>query len=317
MFETALVTGGNGNLGRLVAQHLEDMGTKVVSFDLPGSEGTHSDLRYAVVLGDMRDHTLLEHTVKTYKPDLVIHLASMLSGSSEANPSLAWEVNATSSISFMRMCSEKVSGPFFFSSTAATYGPDLESPVSLATPQWPENIYGATKVAVERMGVYLKLKHSFDFRCLRFPMVLSPFAPAGAVTAYPGHAITSAAKGEKFIFPVAAGTGMSTLYLNDVTRSVVEICSATRSSLHQHIYNLHSYMFTTQDLVVAIKDRFPNFQYSFTPGSASDDLIRRWPDVFDDSAAQQDWGWTPKYDFEATVSALVAHAKATLTIDKI
>jgi len=151
MFKTAFVTGGNGNLGRLVALHLEGAGTKVVSFDLPGSEGAHSDPRHEVVLGDMRNHELLEQSIKTHKPDVVIHLASMLSGSSEANPGLAWEVNASSSIRFMRMCLEHQTGPFFFASTAATYGPDLSSPVGLDTPQWPENIYGATKVAVERM----------------------------------------------------------------------------------------------------------------------------------------------------------------------
>ena len=154
------------------------------------------------------------------------------------------------------------------------------------------------------MGVYLKLKQGFDFRCLRFPMVLSPFAPAGAMTAYPSHAIAAAAKGESFVFPVAEHTGMSTLYLNDVTRSVIEICTAERSALNQHIYNLHSYMFTAQDLVTAIQSRYPDFTCSFTKNSPTDDLIRRWPDVFDDSAAQQDWGWKPQYNFEATIDAL-------------
>ena len=310
MFKTAFVTGGNGNLGRLVALHLEGAGTKVVSFDLPGSEGAHSDPRHEVVLGDMRNHELLEQSIKTHKPDVVIHLASMLSGSSEANPGLAWEVNASSSIRFMRMCLEHQAGPFFFASTAATYGPDLSSPVGLDTPQWPENIYGATKVAVERMGVYLKLKQGFDFRCLRFPMVLSPFAPAGAMTAYPSHAIAAAANGESFVFPVAEHTGMSTLYLNDVTRSVVEICTAKRSALNQHIYNLHSYMFTAQDLVTAIQSRYPDFICSFTKDSPTDDLIRRWPNVFDDSAARQDWGWKPQYGFEATIDALAHHSNS-------
>ena len=308
MFKTALVTGGNGNLGRLVAQNLEKTGTRVVSFDLSGSEGAHSNPRHAVVLGDIRDHTLLEQTIRTHKPDVVIHLASMLSGSSEANPSLAWEVNASSSIRFMHMCLDHKTGPFFFASTAATYGPDLTSPVGLDTPQWPENIYGATKVAVERMGVYLKLKQSFDFRCLRFPMVLSPFAPAGAMTAYPSHAIAAAAKGESFVFPVSKNTGMSTLYLNDVTRSIVEICAAKRSSLREHIYNLHSYMFTAQDLVAAIQRRYPDFTCSFTEDSPTEDLIQRWPDIFDDSAARQDWGWEPQYDFEATVDSLALHS---------
>ena len=135
MFETALVTGGNGNLGRLVAQHFENVGTKVVSFDLPGTEGVHSNHRHAVVLGDIRDQNLLEHTIQTHKPNVVIHLASMLSGSSEANAEMAWEVNASSSIQFMRMCLKHQTGPFFFASTTATYGPDLDSPVALDTPQ--------------------------------------------------------------------------------------------------------------------------------------------------------------------------------------
>jgi threonine 3-dehydrogenase len=310
MFKTALVTGGNGNLGRLVAQNLEAIGTRVVSFDLPGSEGPHYDPRHAVVLGDMRDQSLLEDTLATHKPDVVIHLASMLSGSSEANPELAWDVNASSSIRLMRHCLDRNIGPFFFASTAATYGPDLASPVALDTPQWPENIYGATKVAVERMGVYLKVKQGFDFRCLRFPMVLSPSAPAGAMTAYPSHAIAAAARGDTFVMPVAPDTGMSTLYLNDVTRSIVEICSAERAALTQHAYNLHSFMFTAQDLVEAIQSRFPGFSCTFTSGSPTDDLILRWPDVFDDSAARADWGWAPHYDFDATIEALVQFANA-------
>ena len=310
MFKTALVTGGNGNLGRLVAQNLEAMGTRVVSFDLHGSEGPHCDPRHAVVLGDMRDQSLLEDTLATHKPDVVIHLASMLSGSSEANPELAWDVNASSSMRLMRHCLDRNIGPFFFASTAATYGPDLASPVALNTPQWPENIYGATKVAVERMGVYLKLKQGFDFRCLRFPMVLSPSAPAGAMTAYPSHAIAAAARGDTFVMPVAPDTGMSTLYLNDVTRSIVEICSAERAALTQHAYNLHSFMFTAQDLVEAIQSRFPGFSCTFTSGSPTDDLILRWPDVFDDSAARADWGWAPHYDFDATIEALVQFANA-------
>jgi threonine 3-dehydrogenase len=103
---------------------------------------------------------------------------------------------------------------------------------------------------------------------------------------------------------------MSTLYLNDVTRSVIEICTAERSALNQHIYNLHSYMFTAQDLVTAIQSRYPDFTCSFTKDSPTDDLIRRWPNVFDDSAARQDWGWKPQYGFEATIDALAHHSNS-------
>ena len=103
----------------------------------------------------------------------------MLSGSSEVNQSLAWEVNVCSSIRFMWMCLEHQIGPFFFPSTGATYGPDLSSPVGLDTPQWPENIYGATKVAVERMAVYLKLNRVLISTACVFPWFCYPsHAPA-------------------------------------------------------------------------------------------------------------------------------------------
>jgi|TARA_B110000090_G_scaffold160621_1_gene177045 threonine 3-dehydrogenase len=304
MFMKVLITGGNGNLGRLVAASLESSGTQVISFDLPGTLGAFSKIRHATVLGDIRNHELLKRVLETHKPNAIIHLASMLSGSSEANPSAAWDINASASISLMRLCLEKVDGPFFFASTAATYGPDLTSPVILDTPQWPENVYGATKVAVERMGVYLKICQNLDFRCIRFPMVLSPLAPTGAITAYPSHAIVAATRGEGFDFPVDCMTGMSTIYLNDVTRSIIEICQAKRRDLRHHIYNLHSFYFDTQQLANAIKARYPSFEYTFQPGTSVDNLIRRWPNEFDDQAARQDWGWKPKYDFSATIEAL-------------
>jgi len=36
--ETVLITGGNGNLGRLVAERLQQGAARVVKFDIPGTE---------------------------------------------------------------------------------------------------------------------------------------------------------------------------------------------------------------------------------------------------------------------------------------
>ena len=103
---------------------------------------------------------------------------------------------------------------------------------------------------------------------------------------------------------------MSTLYLNDVSRSIVEICGAKRASLGHHIYNLHSYMFTAQNLMTAILLRYPDFTCSFTQNGPTEDLIRRWPNIFDDSAARQDWGWKPEYNFARTIDALALYANS-------
>ena len=103
----------------------------------------------------------------------------------------------------------------------------------------PEYMYGVTKVAVERFGSYLKKTCGFDFRCLRFPMVLSPFAPLSAKTAYPSHACRAVVLGDAFNFQVSKETGMSCMFLDDVIRSILEISHAPQAGLKSNAYNLH------------------------------------------------------------------------------
>ncbi|MEM7290091.1 MAG: NAD-dependent epimerase/dehydratase family protein [Pseudomonadota bacterium] len=306
-----LITGGNGNLGRLVASDFEAHGVEVVAFDLPASvavENAPAKDRL-LVTGDIRDTDLLKEILKVQKPDAILHLASLLSGSSEADPALAWAVNATASINLMHLAKEHTAGPFVFASTIATYAPDNLELLPEDAPQWPENVYGATKVAVERMGVWMKKRDDFDFRCLRFPMVLSPFSPPGAVTAYPGHACNAAVNGEPFTFPVGKDTGMSTLFLNDVTRSLLEITFANRDTLKSHAYNLHAFHFTAGKLATYLKEKFGNAKFSFEPDARVDPLISGWPDRVDDTSARKDWSWEPQYDFEKCVEAVLALAQ--------
>ncbi|MGB3245494.1 MAG: NAD-dependent epimerase/dehydratase family protein [Sulfitobacter sp.] len=299
-----LITGGNGNLGHLVADHFIAAGIRVISFDLPGTSPAKGVS--ASITGDIRDSTLLSGLLDTHKPDAIVHLASLLSGSSEADPVAAWEINATASVSLMHMAAERKIGPFVFASTIATYAPVFPEYLSEDAPQWPANVYGATKVAVERMGVWLKKSAGFDFRCLRLPMVLSPTAPAGAVSAYPGHAISAAANGNPFVFPVAPDTGVSTLYLDDVTRGLFELTLADAARLTQPAYNLHGFHFTAGQLAERIREHWPDADLEFAPDAKVDALIKGGPNVIDDTSARVHWGWEPAYDFDSTVAALIA-----------
>lgn len=303
-FETALITGGNGNLGRLVAKRLEAQNIKVISFDLPGSESPETEARHDVVLGDIRDHDLLRTVFEDHKPQAVFHLASMLSGSSEANPEAAWDVNATASVKLMRLALEFEVGPFFFASTVATYGPDLPDPLPENAEQWPENIYGATKVAVERMGVYLKRKQGLDFRCLRFPFVLSPFAPEAALTAFASNAFKAAAAGKPFAFPIEPDIGMAALFLDDVTRSIVEIAQTDPTSLRQPVYNVYGYTVRARDIVEKLRQRYQTFEHSYEPEERFVDLIGSWPTALVCDGAERDWDWAVEFDFDKTAEAM-------------
>ena len=155
----ALVTGGSGNLGRLLSRQLRSRGTEVVQFDIPAAEPADKAPDEFIVSGDVRDTALLEKLIMEHKPDAIFHLASLLSGTSEADIEMAWQVNATASFDLMRLAMAHDVGQFFFASTLATYGAGVSDPLPEDEPQWPDLFYGATKVAVERLGVYLSLIH--------------------------------------------------------------------------------------------------------------------------------------------------------------
>jgi len=302
--ESALITGGNGNLGRLVADKLLARGQRVVKFDVPGTEPESIQVNETVVSGDVRDTDALKSILAEHRPDTIYHLASLLSGSSEADLPAAWEINATASFNLLNLAQETGVGKFFFASTAASYGPVDTDPMPLDYPQWPENMYGATKVAVERIGVYFKQKHGLDFRCLRFPLVVSPFAPQGAVSAFPSHAFKAAMKGQSFCFPVAENTGISTLFLEDVIDSIVNYTAAEASQLSRHVYNLHAYYLTAGMVAQEVAKRFPGFDYSFEPIDTVEHLISSWPNVVDDTDARRDWGWQPAFDFDQSATRI-------------
>ena len=121
--ERVLITGGNGNLGRLLAARFIADGTEVISFDLPGTTGPEG--AKACVTGDIRDTDVLSEMLDTHKPTAIVHLASRLSGSSEADPQSAWEINATASVNLMHMAQTRGIGPFVFASTMASYEPNF------------------------------------------------------------------------------------------------------------------------------------------------------------------------------------------------
>lgn len=296
----ALITGGNGNIGRLLSQRLVARGIDVVRFDLPGSAPESHDERETIITGDIRDRSLLNAIFSSHRPDGVYHLASLLSGSSEADPEAAWEINATASFNLLQMSRANGVGMFFFASTLASYGQEMPSPMPEDQPQWPENIYGVTKIAVERLGNYFKAKHGMDFRCLRFPLVISPFAPPSAVTAFPSHAFKAAVEGNPFTFPVHEDTSVSTLFLLDVINAIMQFSFADASQIKQPAYNVHSYALSAGDVVAEIQKRYQDFQPAFEPQETVQALLGGWPDETVDALARAEWGWKPEYDFAAS-----------------
>ena len=296
--KSILITGGAGNIARLLAKRLKRDGHSIVSLDIAEPPPSQKVPEVEYQSADIRDEAALEALLASRKPDLIFHLASLLSGSSELDRRRAFQINAVASFNLLELALENESPTIVFPGTGASFGSDVPLDLPEDHEQWPENLYGATKVAVERLGVYYKLKHGLDFRCLRPPLVLSPFAPASALTAYASHAYVAAFKGKPFAFPVSPEIGMSTIYIQDLVEGFVQLAFADQENLKQHAYNLHAFCPRAQEVADAIKDRRPDFQYSFEPNETVESLLRNAPDRFCDDGARRDWGWNPIYDLD-------------------
>lgn len=132
------------------------------------------DERVRVVTGDIRVPGVVEEIIDD--PDIsVIHLASMVSGDTEAEPEKGWLVNVEGQRSLLNALSKRASGArFIFTSSTATLGQvhDGDPIPSDRTKLLPLNTYGFHKAVCELMLNDFTRRGLVDGRALRLPVIV-------------------------------------------------------------------------------------------------------------------------------------------------
>jgi len=119
-----LITGGTGFIGSYVAARLLERGKQVVLYDAyPDIEAVKgfSD-KIAVVRGDINDTMKLLSTVREYKVDIIIHLASLLTRGSQGEPGEAIRVNCEGTENIFNLARVMDLRKVVWASSAAVYG---------------------------------------------------------------------------------------------------------------------------------------------------------------------------------------------------
>ncbi len=306
MPEIYFITGGAGNLACQLTFELVRDGSRVILFDV--AEGPRAEVAPGseYIRGDLTQIDQLESLLKRYPSCVVLHFASLLSGSCEKDRALAWRINMDGSFGLFEASLRAGVKTFFIPSTLATYGGHPPSPMGEDHPQWPAGLYGVSKVACERLGHYYHEKHGLDFRCLRLPIVISRDAPAGAASAYASRAFVEGVLNGSFTFRVNPQTRVSTLYVKDVLRGMVGLLQASSNSLTRRVYNIHGLSPPASEIADAIRRRIPEARFDFDPDPSVVSLIEGWPPVIEDTSARSDWNWSPNYDLEKLADDFVS-----------
>ncbi|MEV1078454.1 UDP-glucose 4-epimerase GalE [Streptomyces sp. NPDC050211] len=171
-----LVTGGAGYVGSVVAQHLLEAGHEVVVLDNLTTgfrEGVPTGATF--IEGDIRDAAKwLDATF-----DAVLHFAaSSQVGESVVKPEKYWDNNVGGTMALLGAMREAGVRKLVFSSTAATYGEPVNTPITETDPTAPTSPYGASKLAVDHMITGEAAAHGLAAVSLRY------FNVAGAYGAY-------------------------------------------------------------------------------------------------------------------------------------
>jgi len=299
-----LLTGGAGQVGTDLLELLHDRGAELACFDLaPRHEPIPDAVRWH--RGSVTNTGELFEFVKEFRPEVIFHLAAMLSATGEQFPHRAYVVNMDGTRNLLEAARLFDVRQVMFASTIAVFGPGLPDPVPNEVPLQPKTMYGVTKVAGENLGAYYQHRWGLDFRGVRFPGLINAGTPGGGTTDYALHMYVDGVHEGRYECFVGPESRVPMMYMPDALRSLVELSNADRKRLKRNIYNIAAISPSAQDFADAVRARVPGVEITFAPDPERQAILDTWPQRIDDSCARAEWGWRHEYDLDRMSDDLV------------
>jgi UDP-glucose 4-epimerase len=310
-----LVAGGAGYIGSHTCLDLFANGFVPVVYDNL-SNGHAEFVKWGPLeVGDIRDRGNLEEVLKKHKPVAIVHFAAAIEvGQSVKDPAAYYDNNVSGTITLLRAAQATGIDKLVFSSTCATYGIPVSTPMEESHPQLPINPYGRSKLMVEQILRDLDLYEGFRSFILRYFNAggADPEGRIGEWHSPETHAIPiaiEAALGRRPYFEVLGtdyGTRDGTCVRDFV--HVLDLASAhTRAVEHlltngeSHVLNLGTGHGTT------VKEMLETIQHvvgkqlklKYGPRREGDSPVL----VADSTSAKQTLGWSPRHDLRSIVDS--------------
>ena len=167
--KTVFVTGGAGYVGSHCCKAFAEAGWRVVVYDSL-FRGWRDMVRWGELIeGDILDPPALNAAIAKAKPDLLAHFAALTAvGESVADPALYYRNNTVGTFNILEALRANGVSRMIFSSTAATYGEPLETPMRETHRQLPINPYGWSKLMVEQMMADYSAAYGLAYAALRY-----------------------------------------------------------------------------------------------------------------------------------------------------
>jgi nucleoside-diphosphate-sugar epimerase len=318
---SVLITGASGEIGHELIARLTtgDAARQVVTLDLNPLQPALAARVRQQYTGSILDTQLLERIVAEYEVDRVYHLAALLSTRSEFSPALAHKVNVEGTMNLLEFAQKQGESHgrpvvFFYPSSIAAFGlPDLATKAAAGRVKeddfnFPTTMYGANKLYCEHLGRYYTrhykqlaaetLSGKVDFRCLRFPGLISAeTVPSGGTSDYAPEMIHAAAQGTPYACFVRPDTRIPFMAMPDAVVAILRLMSAPREKLTRTVYNVGAFAPSAAEFEAEVRAAFPKAALSTAVDTKRQGIVDSWPADVDDSTARRDWAHAPRYTF--------------------
>ena len=309
-----LVIGSTGQIGSELTRELRNIygGSHVVAGYIAGQE-PKGELRDGgpMALADVTRPEDIARVVERYDVDTVYNLAALLSVVAEQKPLLAWKIGIDGLLGVLEVAREHGCA-VFTPSSIGSFGPTTpQEHTPQDTIQRPKTIYGISKVTTELLSDYYYNKYGVDTRSVRFPGIISHVTlPGGGTTDYAVDIYYHAVRGDRFVCPLKAGTMLDMMYMPDCLRAAIELMEANPDRLvHRNSFNVTAMSFAPETIYEEIRRHIPTFEMEYRPDPLKQSIADSWPNSLDDSCAQGEWGWKPRYDLAMTTEDMLRNLR--------
>ena len=212
-----VVTGAAGFIGQMVVRALDAAGTvtldgaerriaAILAVDIAGealAALAQSCRRVHPLQGGLGEAAVLNR-IASDAPDLVIHLAAVVSGQAEADWDLGMDVNLQGTIALIEACRRMARPPVFvFSSSVAVFSCAANDTITEDELPAPRSSYGTQKLMGELLVRDATRKGFLRGRSLRFPTIsIRPGAPNKAASSFASGILREPLAGLPAVLPV-------------------------------------------------------------------------------------------------------------------
>jgi threonine 3-dehydrogenase len=304
-----LLTGAGGQIGSDLIAALVAHGHHIVATDLKPRTSTAEVLWCGL---DVVDPVAVATMIASHQPEVVYHLAAILSATGERNPALAYAVNQTGTWNVLEACRIHGVRQFMFTSSIAVYGPGLPDPTPDDAGLRPTTMYGVTKAAGEMLCEYYRQRVGLDCRGVRFPGLISASLPGGGSTDYALFMYVDGVRRGAYQAFARADTRVPLMYMPDGVRGLLELAAAPRERLTRAIYNIAGFSPRADQIAASVARAVPGLRITYEPDPLRQGILDSWPRALDDQQAVRDWDWAPRYTLDQMTDDLVPKIRALL-----